>query len=220
MSKEACHPSDYLSQEQNRFAFRKWHARQIVSMVIFFILAIVAVVAALMVISTKKPVSSALFLVLVMCSLAGLFVLLGAVFLAALQIIVYAGAIMVLFLFVIMLLNLRRDEFGHDPYRFQKYLGIVFVLIILLQGVFIIHIAMKEIHVGNVNVNMQTAPTTTADSSAVLDYNSAPVVAETLFTKFAYPFEITSILLLAAIIGAVVIARKRRPDEIEKKAES
>ena len=186
------------------------------NLVIFFILAVVATGAALVVVTSKKPVSSALYLVLVMSSLAGLFALMGAIFLAALQIIVYAGAIMVLFLFVIMLLNLRRDEFGHDPYRFQKYLGPAFAAIILLQGVFIVNLAMKNTTSVDANVGLQSSPDAAANPAPAIDYNSAPVVAETLFTKFTYPFEVTSILLLAAIIGAVVIARKRRPDEIAK----
>jgi NADH-quinone oxidoreductase subunit J len=186
------------------------------SLAIFFFLAVLAIVAAIMVVTTKRPVSSALFLVLVMCSIAGLFALLGAIFLAAMQVIVYAGAIMVLFLFVIMLLNLRRDEFGHDPYRFQKYLGIAFAAIILLQGVFIVNMAIKNISSTDSNINVQSTPADSIGTPAVVDYNSAPVIAETLFTKFAYPFEVTSILLLAAIIGAVVIARKRKPEEMTK----
>ena len=185
------------------------------SLIIFFILAIIAVAAAVMVISTKSPVSSALFLVLVMCSLAGLFVLLGAIFLAAMQVIVYAGAIMVLFLFVIMLLNLRRDELGHDPHRIQKYLGYALVAILLIQGIVIVSWAMKDYSSGLKTIP-EAAATGIIDSTKVIDYSSAYQVAQTLFTRYAYPFEITSILLLAAIIGAVVIARKKLPDESEE----
>jgi NADH-quinone oxidoreductase subunit J len=177
-----------------------------VSFAIFFILAILAVGAAVMVITTKSPVSSALYLVLVMCSLAGLFVLLGALFLAALQIIVYAGAIMVLFLFVIMLLNLRRDEFGHDSHLIQKYLGFVLVVVILVQGIVIVGWAMKDYSATSSLAPIEGTP---------VDYNSAHWVARTLFTKYAYPFEVTSVLLLAAMIGAVVIARKKRLPDIE-----
>jgi NADH-quinone oxidoreductase subunit J len=143
-----------------------------------------------------------------MCSLAGLFVVLGAVFLAALQIIVYAGAIMVLFLFVIMLLNLRRDEFGPDTHMIQKYLGFVLVLVIMIQGVIVVGWAMKDYSVTAPEISGGSLP---VDSIAA-DYSGATWVAQTLFNKYAYPFEVTSILLLAAIIGAVVIARKRPPD--------
>ena len=180
------------------------------SFVIFFILAAMAVVAAVMVVTAKSPVSSAIMLILVMCSLAGLFALMGALFLAALQVIVYAGAIMVLFLFVIMLLNLRRDGFGPDPHVIQKYLGFVLVAVILVQGIIVVGWAMKDYTATGAAV-LGNAP---ADSTAV-DYNSARSVARILFTNYAYPFEITSILLLAAIIGAVVVARRKRLPDIE-----
>jgi len=175
--------------------------------ILFLILAVIAVFSAVMVVTRKSPVASAVYLVLTMCCLAGLFAMLGALFLAAFQIIVYAGAIMVLFLFVIMLLNLRRDEFGPDPKTLQKYLGITFAAIILLQSVLIVGWAVKD--------GSDSSMTAPADSSMVVNsdleanYLSAEAVAETLFTRFAYPFEITSVLLLAAILGAVVIARKK-----------
>ena len=165
-----------------------------------------------MVISAKSPVSSALFLVLVMCSLAGLFVLLGALFLAAMQVIVYAGAIMVLFLFVIMLLNLRKDEFGKDPHRIQKYLGYAIVAILLIQGIVVVNWAMKDYQSG-LKALSESGP---ADITSSMAYSGAHEVAQTLFTKYSYPFEITSILLLVAIIGAVVIARKKLPEESEE----
>jgi NADH-quinone oxidoreductase subunit J len=181
-----------------------------VSFVLFFILATMAVVAAVMVIATKSPVSSALYLILVMCCLAGLFVLLGALFLAALQVIVYAGAIMVLFLFVIMLLNLRRDEFGRDTHIIQRYLGFILVAAILVQGLIIFGWAFKDYSA----TSSQTLESDVFADTLATDYSSAQWVARTLFTRFSYPFEVTSILLLAAIIGAVVIARRRRTTEI------
>ncbi len=180
------------------------------SIAIFFILAAVAVVAAVMVVTAKSPVSSAILLIVVMCSLAGLFVLMGALFLAALQIIVYAGAIMVLFLFVIMLLNLRHDEFGPDPHTIQKYLGFVLVAVILVQGIVVVGWAMKD-YAATGPAALENAPS----YPPVVDYNSARSVARVLFTYYAYPFEITSILLLAAIIGAVVVARRKRLPDIE-----
>ncbi len=182
-------------------------------MIIFFVLAIIAVFGAVMVVTQKSPVASAVYLILVMCSLAGLFALMGALFLAAFQVIVYAGAIMVLFLFVIMLLNLRRDEYGHDTRIIQKYLGFAFALLILIQGVFILGWAMKDYSADAGGISMVESGTTPSETALPDDYSSAESVAETLFTKFAYPFEITSILLLAAIIGAVVIARKKQPGQ-------
>jgi NADH-quinone oxidoreductase subunit J len=184
--------------------------------VIFFVLAAIAVLAAIMVVNTKSPVSSALFLVLTMCSLAGLFVLLGAIFLAALQVIVYAGAIMVLFLFVIMLLNLRKDEYGHDPRHIQKYLGFVLAGIFLVQGILVSSWAMKDF-ASEPKALIQSGAQVAAGGAAAqaVDYSSASWVAKILFTKYAYPFEVTSILLLAAIVGAVVIARRRNASETE-----
>jgi len=182
-----------------------------VSFIIFFILALVAVGCALMVVTTRSPVASALYLIVVMCSLAALFVLLGAIFLAALQVIVYAGAIMVVFLMVIMLLNLRRDEFGPDPRRIQKYLGFALAAVILVQGIIIVGWAMRAYNT-ELRSQIQAASPTVADTTSVAGYSSARSVAETMFTRFAYPFEVTSVLLLAAIIGAVVIARKYRAD--------
>ena len=187
-----------------------------VSLIIFFILAIVAIVAALFVINTKSPVSSAMFLVLTMCALAGLFVLLGAIFLAALQVIVYAGAFMVLFLFVIMLLNLRKDEYGRDSHFIQKYLGFVLVAVILIQGIMITSWAMKDFSTSVKPAIQIEAPMASTDSTAkAVDYSSASWVARTLFTRYAYPFEITSVLLLAAIVGAVVLARRRQTTDSE-----
>lgn len=180
-------------------------------MIIFFLLAAVAVFGAVMVVTRKSPVASAVYLILVMCSLAGLFVLLGAIFLAAFQVIVYAGAIMVLFLFVIMLLNLRKDEFGRDPRIVQKYLGVAFAFLILVQGALILGWAFKDLRAGG-----EPSATAEIEAAPAGDYSSAENVAETLFTRYAYPFEVTSVLLLTAIIGAVVIAKRRRPDEKEE----
>jgi NADH-quinone oxidoreductase subunit J len=187
-----------------------------VSYVIFFILALIAVSAAILVVNTKSPVSSALFLILTMCSLAGLFVLLGAIFLAALQVIVYAGAIMVLFLFVIMLLNLRKDEYGPDPRHIQKYLGFVLAGVFLVQGILISTWAMKDFAFEPKAVALSEAPLAAGGvATQAIDYNSASWVARILFTRYAYPFEVTSILLLSAIVGAVVIARRRNVSETE-----
>ncbi len=183
-------------------------------MIIFFVLAVIAVAAAIVVVNVKSPVSSALFLVMTMCSIAGLFALMGALFLAALQVIVYAGAIMVLFLFVIMLLNMRRDEFGIDPHRIQRYLGFVLVAVILVQGLMISSWAMKDFAVPwkSEFQTLTQAPGPPDYAAQATEYSGAHSVARTLFTRYAYPFEITSVLLLSAIIGAVVIARRKRSD--------
>ncbi|MEE9553591.1 MAG: NADH-quinone oxidoreductase subunit J [candidate division Zixibacteria bacterium] len=176
-------------------------------MIPFVILAVLAIFGAVMVVTRKSPVASAVYLVMVMVILAGLFVLLGAYFLAAFQIIVYAGAIMVLFLFVIMLLNLRKDEFGRDPRVLQKYLGFSFAVLIMIQSVIIVGWAVKDRSGEGQSVAIESLEKTS--DAERNEYLSVESVAETLFTRFAYPFEITSVLLLAAILGAVVIARRR-----------
>lgn len=160
--------------------------------VIFYILAVIALASALMVVTRKNAVTSAVYLIVTMCTIAGLFVQLGAVFVAALQIIIYAGAIMVLFLFVIMLLNLKKDEFGFDTRVFQRLFAVLLGIVLLVQLIMIIS-RLPVIAGQPIDTEMgKVAPLSTK-----------------LFTQYLYPFEITSVLLLAAIIGAVVIAKKK-----------
>ncbi len=192
-----------------------WSYMREQTMIIFSILAAVAVFSAVMVITRKSPISSAIYLIVLMCSLAGLFALQGAFFIAALQVIVYAGAIMVLFIFVIMLINLRDNDFGIDKRKIQKYLGFIFAAVILLQAVFITGWAMKEFSNETESAMSSEFYQSPVDSLDQEDYLSAESVAENLFMRFAYPFEVTSILLLAAIIGAFVIARKSDPIDDE-----
>jgi len=160
--------------------------------VIFYILAAIILAGALMVVSRKNAVSSAVFLVLVMCAIAGIFVQLGSIFIGVLQIIVYAGAIMVLFLFVIMMLNLKRDEFGFDSRVFQRIFALAFGIILMLQ---LVLVATK----------FPAKPGRSIDMSV----GDVAGIANKLFYIYLYPFEIVGVLLLAAIIGAVVIARKK-----------
>ena len=184
------------------------------SMLIFSILAVISIFGALMVVTRRSALASAMYLILVMCCIAGMFATLGALFIAAMQVIVYAGAIMVLVIFVIMLLNLRNDEFGFDKRLVQKYLGLSFAALILLQAVFISIWATKDY--GDIP---QTDKMSEAMTRAAIDdfngYLSAESVAETLFNKFAYPFEVTSVLLLTAIVGALVISKRRLDEEDE-----
>ena len=183
------------------------------TMLIFFVFSLVAVFGAIMVVTRKGPVASAMYLIMVMCSLAILFAQMGALFLAAFQVIVYAGAIMVLFLFVIMLLNLRRDEFGGDTRVIQKYLGFAMAALILSQGVYLAVRSVRGLPGGMERAALTGKEAASGGGALISDYGSASSVAETLFGKFAYPFEVTSILLLAAIIGAVVLARKKQSGE-------
>ncbi|RJQ22796.1 MAG: NADH-quinone oxidoreductase subunit J [Nitrospiraceae bacterium] len=153
-------------------------------------------ILSLLVVTRKNPVHSVLWMLVMFLHIAGLYLLLNAEFLAAIQIIVYAGAILVLFLFVIMLLNLRGEE---TEKRFQKQwpfgLGAAAAL-----GVFLVLIT------GNITVLPPPGPYTV---EAIRSEGSIMTIGKVLYTDFLMPFEIASLILLVAIIGAVVLAKKR-----------
>ncbi|MCK4428128.1 MAG: NADH-quinone oxidoreductase subunit J [candidate division Zixibacteria bacterium] len=165
-------------------------------LVIFVIMSIVATVCAILVISHRNPVASALFLIATMVSLAILFLALNAPFLAAIQIILYAGAIMVLFLFVIMLLNLRKDEFGPERRGAQRFFAILFGFLFLI-------LVATAIDVGLSTLGYRGVPTERLAPAGV------EPLAELLFTKYLFPFELASVLLLVAIVGAIVMAKRK-----------
>lgn len=166
--------------------------------VIFYLLAVGAVASALLVIAPLgkrwTPIHSAISLVGCFFCVAGIYVLLYAHFIAALQVIVYAGAIMVLFLFVIMLLNLRKEELGQARITITKIIG----------GVATFLIAAKLVQT-IVRAKFAKQP----PDQVMGDFGSAKDVGMVLFQDFLFPFEVASILLLAAIVGAVVLAKSR-----------
>ncbi|MBV9851653.1 MAG: NADH-quinone oxidoreductase subunit J [Armatimonadetes bacterium] len=162
-------------------------------LIFFAILAAISVVCAVAMIATENPVRSALNLVLVLFSVALLFVLLHATFLAAVQIIVYAGAIMVLFIFVIMLLNLGTPERVVDRLRPQKWISPILGLIVV--GILAAVIASLPVPQSSMLPAKLIGP---------LEIGQGLFQAEWLF-----PFEVVSILLLVAAIGAVMLAKKR-----------
>ena len=166
-------------------------------LILFFVIAVISVVSAFLVVTQRNVFYSALFLILTLCGVAILYLLLNAPFLAAIQIIVYAGAIMVLFLFVIMLLNLKKDEFGRDRRRIQKSLGILFAILLLVEVAVAIKIGISRSFLGDVASSLKEG------------FGGPHLLGELLFTKYLLPFELTSILLLVAIIGAIVLAKKR-----------
>lgn len=164
--------------------------------VVFAITSVVATICAILVISHRNPVASALFLIATMVSLAILFLVLNAPFLALIQIIVYAGAIMVLFLFVIMLLNLRRDEFGPERKKAQRFFAILFGFLFLILIVTAIDVGLSTVGTPKVST-IKLAPA------------GVEPLAELLFTKYLFPFELASVLLLVAIVGAIVMAKRK-----------
>ena len=161
---------------------------------IFILTSLVAIVAALLVILQRNPIASVMYLVTTFVAQAILFIQLRAAFIAILQVIVYAGAIMVLFLFVIMLLNLRREDFGKDIKLKFKPLAIAFSVVLLIETLVVINASMIPALPG------ADLPTT---------FGSVQGVGKELFTTYLYPFELTSVLLIVAILGAVVMAKKK-----------
>ncbi|MGA7622201.1 MAG: NADH-quinone oxidoreductase subunit J [Candidatus Acidiferrales bacterium] len=163
-------------------------------LIVFLVCAVIAVGGALLLILAREPIHSALSLVLVMSALAVLYLLLGAEFIAAVQIIVYAGAIMVLFVFVIMLLNAGVEE-RTDYSKLAKYAGLPLGMFLLLE---LAH-WMAHSSIGRTIANGGEAANTAA---------STRDLSAQLFQKYLFPFEATSILILIAILGALVLAKK------------
>jgi NADH-quinone oxidoreductase subunit J len=168
--------------------------------ILFFVFAALAVGGAFGVVLGRSPVSSLLFMVLSLASVAGIYVLLEAHFLAAIQIIVYAGAIMVLFLFVIMLLNL-----GHD-YQQDLKSGLWASFAFVGSGAMAWVLARRF---GADNPLFADLAAGDAIDAALAEQGALGVIAHPLFTTWVVPFEITGILLLVAIVGALVLAKRR-----------
>ncbi len=162
-------------------------------LVVFFVLAGLAVIGAVSLILQEHPIHSALSLIVVMVALAGLYLLLGAEFVAAVQIIVYGGAIMVLFVFVIMLLNAGVEE--HTS--LSKMAGAPGLLLVVALGGFVAATIAKSTE------SVQAAPQTG-------EIASTTGISNMLFKEFVYPFELTSFLILVAVLGAVVLAQREK----------
>jgi NADH-quinone oxidoreductase subunit J len=160
---------------------------------VFLVLAAVAVAGALNLILQRHPIHSALSLIVVMVALAGLYLLQGAEFIAAVQIIVYAGAIMVLFIFVIMLLNAGEEE-RENLSRLARYVGVPLGLVFLIEVAY--WIARATTHMAQ----SSTQAVSTRELSTLL------------FREYVFPFELTSFLILIAILGALVLARREDSD--------
>ena len=160
---------------------------------VFLVLAAVAVTGALSLILQRHPIHSALSLIVVMVSLAGLYLLLGAEFIAAVQIIVYGGAIMVLFVFVIMLLNAGTEERSNVS-RAAKFVGVPLGVVFLLE------------------MSYAIARATSHMQPSASQLTSTRDLATLLFREFVFPFELTSFLILIAILGALVLAKREESD--------
>ena len=162
----------------------------------FYTIAAFVLGFAVLVVSTKDTVHSVLFLVLDFLFVAALYVLLGAQFLAAIQVLVYAGGIVVLYLFVVMLVNLKRPpEAYSDPHRHTK-IGFAMAVAILLE-------------VGFISAKGYIGPSTASAAAAALPVTgNTQEVGWLLYTSYLIPFEVASMLLLVAMIGAIVLAKR------------
>ena len=158
---------------------------------LFFLLAIICVASVLAMILLKDQAYNALFLIIAFACMGGLFGLLQAPFIAAVQIIIYAGAIMILFIFVVMMINLRK---GLEPEK-KKWtvaFAVVVALVLIVELFLTVRGALEPV------------------SSAAMETLGSPTeLGRLLFTKYLYPFEITSILIIAAMVGAIVLVKKR-----------
>lgn len=175
-------------------------------LIAFYIVAFLAVASAVNVLFLRSPVYCALSMVATFFFLGVLYILLNQEFVAAIQILIYAGAIMVLFLFVIMLLNLRPGATPRNMrFGLSKVLGIGLTMGILAQlvGVFSSPLA-------------RLGPMGEYSEERIAQEGSIEIVADLLFTKYVLPFEVISILLMVSVMGAVVLAKKRPPPDDEE----
>jgi NADH-quinone oxidoreductase subunit J len=158
--------------------------------VLFVLFGAIAVGGAILVVTRKHPMSSAIYLILTLFAVAALFVLRQAHFLAAIQVIIYAGAVVVLFIFVIMLINVPENKLPVERTTVLRVLGVVAAGLLILEGAVL---------------GRRFAPS----AGSTVDAGSVQAVGKALFTDYLLAFEITSVLLLAAVVGAIALAKKK-----------
>ena len=169
-------------------------------MALFYVFAAISVLASLLVIAQRNPIYSVLLLIASFGALSGLYVLLDAPFVAVIQIIVYAGAIMVLFLFVVMLLNAPHEETVYDEQTHPlmrpgpKRFGMLLAAVLLVELVWAL---------------TKRGESGVSPGGALISVNT---IGQLLFTEYAFAFEVTSVLILVAMVGAVVLARRETRD--------
>jgi len=164
-----------------------------VTQILFWFLSVLALGSAIMVVASKNPVHSILFLIITFFAISGHYILLNAQFLAIVNVIVYAGAIMVLFLFVVMLMNLNADSEPPQKNKYILYGGTIAGASLLL----VLVAALKQTTVNNQLVEINSGNVGLIEN-----------LGKILFTDYVFPFEISSVLFLSAMIGAVVISKK------------
>jgi NADH-quinone oxidoreductase subunit J len=159
----------------------------------FFYFAVVIAAASVLVVALRNPIYSALSLLIMFFHVAGLYVTLHAEFLAAVQVIVYAGAILVLYLFVVMLLNLKQDERYHRQWPMAAAVGAVLVL----------EAIVLTLVKGGTGMATSAVPV-----SAAQGLGNTEALGDVLYSTYLFPFEVASLILLVAMIGAIILAKK------------
>lgn len=163
--------------------------------ILFIIFAVVAVFSAIMMVTRRSPVTSAIYLIVNFLMVAGIYLLLNAQFLAIIQVLVYMGAIMVLFLFVILLLNLQDEKKLIEKITYTKISGILLsILLVCLLG--------YTVYYGFYGKYPALSPNS-------VEIGTAQTLGKSLILNYSFPFEIAGFLLLAAVVGAVVLAKKK-----------
>ena len=166
--------------------------------ILFCVLSAVTLATAFLTIFTKNPIHSAIYLVICFFSIAGHYLLLNSQFLAIVHIIVYSGAIMILFLFTIMLMNLNKEDEVHKP-RVTRWAAVILFCLMCLVLI-AIFINSKPIADGSYDVSGE-------------DYQSIKVLGKVLLNEYMVPFEFASVLLLVAMIGAFLLSKKEKLDK-------
>ncbi len=165
---------------------------------VFYMFAAITVLAALRVITARNPVYAALFLVLAFCSSAGVWILLEAEFLAITLVLVYVGAVMVLFLFVVMMLDINLEQLREGFWRWFPF-GALLAVIMVFQMIWVLG-------------NRQTAETGAHVIKHAANYSNTKELGRLIYTDYVYPFELAAVLLLVAIVAAIALTLRRRKD--------
>lgn len=172
--------------------------------IIFYLYAATAIFSAMMVVGSRNPVRGALFLVLAFFATAGLWILLHAEFLALVLVLVYVGAVMTLFLFVVMMLNIDWLSLREG---FVRYLPVVALVVILTMGMVIMVIGPNRFGLQHMPLPMQQPA----------DFSNIASLGQVVYTDYAYPFEVAAVLLLTAIIAAITLThRARKPHKSQQ----
>jgi NADH-quinone oxidoreductase subunit J len=172
----------------------------ILQTIAFYLFALVCVASGVMVVSARNPVHSVLFLILAFFNAAGLFVLMGAEFLAMILVIVYVGAVAVLFLFVVMMLDINFIELRRGALQYLP-VGLVIGLILLAELLFVI---------GAWVIGPEAAAARAAATPAIAEVNNTAALGRILYTQYLYLFEVSGMVLLVAMVGAIVLTLRHR----------